>query len=557
MFIQSPPLGKIGLITDPPEHTLPVGAWSSVANVKFNDGYVARAKEPLFVPGSEPVVPDDAIWLDQWIDSTGPQVVYGSVDKLYKWDPDLVQWDDVTRVAPYNPGAYWQSFGWGTSVVFNNGVNPPQILYEGAFQFVDLPNWGMISPDPANPDPTFDTQALCAVLRPYRNFLVAIDITEQASNSEHSSRVWWSSPATETNSELPGDNPSWDYADLGTLSGFNTVAAEDGKLIDLLQLGGVMMLYTNFSATQMQFTGDSVTVMGFSRAIDYGIANIHAVALHDNVHTCVGIDTVFEHDGSTVIQLLDGRVQKGFYEFNPVVGTFQVEHYLLEKEMHFLFETTKVDAYGQNQKYIFVYNYKDNNFTILDAYTGRGADRQYIEALSYGTRNTGNTTWDDLDGPPEETWDDLSITGQTWLQFFGNPNARRMFWLNGAGLHQADADDELNLDKQYYIRRDHIDLSELSPEVTSNLWKTMREIYPHIDTDITAGNGLTRITVSWALTLMAPPLNPQEVIYDPHNTYKADFRNTGRYLGLRLDVVGPGTWRFTSMDFDVDLNYGR
>jgi hypothetical protein len=229
MFIQSGPMGQLGLITDPPEHTLPIGAWSRVANVKFDDGFVARAKEPLFIPDTELAVPDTALWVDQWIDSTGPQVVYGTIDRLYKWNVGLETWEDYSQGGiAYTQGTYWQSFAWGTSVVFNNGVNKPQILYEGAFTFVDLPNWGIISSNPAEPTQDVDTLALCAVLRPYRNFLVAIDITEGLSNSEYNNRVWWSSPATETNSALPGDNPSWDYADLSTLSGFNTVAAEDG-----------------------------------------------------------------------------------------------------------------------------------------------------------------------------------------------------------------------------------------------------------------------------------------------------------------------------------------
>lgn len=556
MFLQSGPLGTIGLITDPPEHTLPIGAWRYVRNMRFTDGYVERVREPALIANTAPVPGHDPIWIEQWIDSGGAQIVYGSSTKLFKFNTGSEMWEDVSKGGgTYGPSAYWQSFAWGTSVVFNNGIDPPQILYEGQATFVDLPNWGLISSDPNNPTQDVDTQARCACIRPYRNFMVAINITEQYQNADYPNRVWWSAPAQFNDDPDPTKNPSWDYADPGTLSGFINVATEDGPLIDQLQLGPTNVIYTAQSATLMQFTGDSTTVFSFNKEIDYGIANIHAVASYQNFHLGVGLDTVFVHDGSTVNQLLDGRAQRGFYDLNPIAGTFQVEHYLVEKEIHILTETTRSDLWGQNRKYIFVYNYKSNTFSVLDAFTDIGAQRKYIAAMSYATRSADNTLWQDLD---TTTWGDLSINGTRWRDFFGSPESRRMLWINQAGLQTTEQDSALNPSKEYVLSRQHIDLSERDQSMTANLYKHMRQIYPHIDSDKnTTGNGVTRITVSWSDTLFSDAATSQPVDYDPNVNLKADYRTTGRYLGLEMRVLTGGTWRFTSMDFDVEVQYAR
>lgn len=556
-FIQSGLLGQLGLITDPPDHTLPIGAWSEARNVRFRDGFIERVLEPQLIEGSEPVSGHPPIWVEQWVDNNGAQAVYASTTKLFKWEQSLSQWVDVTNVGgDYAPSDYWQSFAWGQSVVFNNESNKPQILYPNTSNFVDLPNWGLISSDPANPQRDIDTDARCRVLRPYGNFLVAINVRENTSAEDFPNRVWWSGPATKSNSPAAGDNPLWDYADLGSLSGIRDVANEDGPLVDQLQLGAVNIIYSQHSATSMQLTGDTTTIFTFNRALDYGVANTQAVAQFNNYHFCVSLDTVYTHDGSNMIPLIDGRVQDAFFGAEPDFEFIQVEHNIREKEIHTLLQFKTAGVSVAPERAIFLYNYKDNNFSVLDAFTDSGDNRRNITALSYGSRSPDNTTWADLtaDGT---TWEDLTNQGITWADFTADPSGQELFWIGNGGLYVVEQDEALNPEKRYYVARFHIDLSDLDPSITSDKWKQLTQVYPHISYGTSVGDSLTQITVSWSNTLQSPPLNPQVVQYDPQTQIKCDFRTTGRYLGLEVDVVGPGPWRMTSMDYEVQITYGR
>jgi hypothetical protein len=555
MFVQSGPLGTMGLISDPPDHTLPIGAWSNVRNIRFDNGFAERAYEPTFLPNSEPVNGQPPVWVEQWADSAGPQVAYASVGKIFKFNQGTEVWDDVSKGGgTYNPGT-WQSFPWGTSVVFNNGANPPQILYEGATEMVDLPNWGIIT-DPADPGATIDTQALAACIRPYRNFLVAINIQEQLpSNLKLPNRVWWSGPANRNDSSDPALNPSWDYTQLSTLSGIATIGVEDGPLIDQLLLAQANVIYTKQSAYLMQFTQDTTFVFTFERTLDYGITNIHAVANHDNVHICAQVDSIYQHDGSTIQQLTDGKIQDIICQGYTVPGSTQIEHNQQAREIHIKQAINQPDSNGDNSVIIIVYNYRDQTFSLLDGFTNSGINRAQVAAMSYGSRSTDVTVWDELD---PETWSQQD--GKPWLSYWGVQDQRRLYWVNGEGLSLGAASDDynptLNPDKSYILERTHIDLSTISPQITSNVWKHLREVYPHIDTDV-AGNGNCEIRASWANTLVGPALNTQTRPYDPFNNYKIDFRITGRYLGLRINVTTGGKFRLTSMDYDVEMVANR
>ena len=555
MFIQSGPLGAIGLVSDPADHALPIGAWSYAANVRFGDGYIERIFEPKVVGAAvDPAHPP--VWLDQWFDAIGPQAMYASDTKLFKFNTVSELWEDYSKAGGvYVGGGVWQSFQWGTSIVANNGQNPPQILYPGATEFVDLPGWGIISTDPNNPQLDRDTLALCEVIRPFRNFLVAINITEGDTTEKFPNRVWWSGPQL----SLPDvtNSPSWDYPDFGSLSGIRTIGADDGSLIAQLSLGAANVIYTQTSGYLMQFTGDEVEIFSINRAIDYGVTGPHAVGKYGNKHVCVASDTVYRHDGSNVDPLVDGRVGRSLYGQNPELETFQVAHNQIDREMHILFATSQTDENGQHIKKILSYNYKDDTFTALDAFSGgKGTiespeDRRWYAALSYGTDSADAIVWNDWNAT---TWAELDSV--RWSDTFGYSGKRGMYAINLEGLQQLEQSPTLNPLKHYAVRRTHLDLSNLDPSITANRWKQIRQIYPHIDVDA-AGNGTTEISIGWSETLVGTVQNKQTVTFDPASSIKADFRSTGRYLYLEFSVVSGGNWRLSSADYDVEMLYGR
>jgi hypothetical protein len=78
-------------------------------------------------------------------------------------------------------------------------------------------------------------------------------------------------------------------------------------------------------------------------------------------------------------------------------------------------------------------------------------------------------------------------------------------------------------------------------------------VYPHI-----TGSAATQFTFGWSETIGAQSISGiEEVSYDPTTDYKADTRTAGRYISTKIELVGDGDWRMSSLDFDLKIEYGR
>jgi len=154
---------------------LPFGAWANGRNIRFKDGYLEPIREPVLALAT----PDGALWQQLYTDDTGPRVVIATDTRLFRLDLPGTAWDDVSPgLLDYTPGGIWHSFPWGNAVVFNNGINTPQILLDGATEFSDLPNWGLLSN-------SGQTVTVAGVLRPIGDRMVALDFT----SDEHTARA--------------------------------------------------------------------------------------------------------------------------------------------------------------------------------------------------------------------------------------------------------------------------------------------------------------------------------------------------------------------------------
>lgn len=535
MFVQSPSLGQLGLITDLPNQAVPIGGWNAGRNIRFNDGFIERIPEPakfadLF--GDTSVENNQGQWIQQYEDESGTRIVYASKAKLYRRNTANTAWEDVTRTsADYNTSGKWQSFQWGTAVVFNNGIDPPQILYNGAVNFVDLPNWGVLT--------SGTVTVSCRSIRPFRNFMIACDVT--IDGVRQSNAVWWSDAAVIDNDTSGFDAPSWDYEDATTLAGINYVGVEDGAIIDSLSLRNNHVIYTSTSGHLMQLVGGTF-VFSFQRILEYGIADVDAVAAFNNQHYCVGANTIFIHDGSTVQQIADGRIQESWLSTTDFSERISCEVNLRKKEVHALYTSSGIRRY-------LIYNYKDDNFSFGDATVWDGSASRRVNCMSYGFKQIDALAWNSV----TETWD---IITASWASLERDGLEETMYWLTEDAVHRAEAEFTDDPGKFYYVEKDAIDFSELNPQFTSNRWKYLRQIYPHIDAEAD-----TTFTVTWSANLSGPPDPNASTTIVPYSAtvgdYKVDLRATGRYLNIRIDVSGQGRWRMSSMDYDLELSHGR
>ena len=162
-------------------------------------GLYRRKEHPVYHAGAGAFLGHKAIfeatdfplmWLKPFPPLTAPLWVYGGMKEIGVWDGAHT---DITRISgPYTgtEDNRWQGEVFNGVGIFNNGIDLPQ--YWASFsvlqKLVDLPNW--------------PTNIRAGFLRPFKNFLIAGNITEGQSQRRY--RVRWSHPAA------PGTIPtSW------------------------------------------------------------------------------------------------------------------------------------------------------------------------------------------------------------------------------------------------------------------------------------------------------------------------------------------------------------
>jgi hypothetical protein len=567
MFVPMRQYGKYGFVSDSPASTLPIGAWSGARNVKFRGGYIERVYEPTRIdqepaPGQQSI-PTGAMWAQQFFDSQVVRFIVATRTGLYLSGVDgPTTWLDVTRSSgPYTTpavvdGGYWQSFAWGSTVVFNNGVDIPQVFDPVGNRFVDLPKFGIITTDDGTPD--HDTNLRCRALIPYKAFLVALNCYEDGVDRPNT--VWWSDTYTTPNLwEDPGYNP-WDYNSATNNGGQNQVGLEDGPLQWGATLGEGLMVYATTSCTQMLFVGGP-NVMDFRRLFEYGCAGIYCATEFMNAHYVVSGDVMYVHDGNSVKQIAEDRVRDWFYRNvrNLERSCRTVTDYT-QREVIIYFDTVNSDGVTNPpspHRLALVYNYEDDNYTVLDAVVDGGgglfAVNCMLPGLDLGLFTEVGQTWDLQVG----TWN--TQEEKRWGQLQGDSGSRAInvviYWLSDTGLYKAYDNSVPNNNKSYMVRITNVDLDELDPKLTTNLWKHIRQVYPHI-----IGEGTMRARFGWSPNLAFEPTWGEWIDYilkgDGTNV-KLDCRTTGRYLAIEYDFRLVNAMRFSGADFDVLPVYGR
>jgi hypothetical protein len=216
---------------------------------------------------------------------------------------------DITRSVggDYSAGA---ALGWNGGVlggipVINNGVDIPQYwpTIQLATTLADLTNW------PA--------AERCRVMRPFLNFLIALNI-DKGGGTLRPHMVKWSHSAD------PGTLPdSWDETDATKDAGEAELTdVQSGVILDGLSLGRVFLIYKASSTHLMRFIGGN-----FIWAFDpiptlSGILDTQCVVLVPSggrrpAHHFVATgDDVVIHDGRTPTSVVEDRQRK--FIFNSI-----------------------------------------------------------------------------------------------------------------------------------------------------------------------------------------------------------------------------------------------
>lgn len=290
-------LGEVGIVqsSDTPAHMLPVNAWTNGRNVRFQDNKVVKClgHSAVFDPPS--IAP---YWIIGVPTNSTMYWVYAGLESVFVVDPSNVH-TDITRAAgSYNTDSdlSWNGGILGGITILNNAVDPPQFWADAdpGTPLADLTNW------PAN--------TTAGIIRPFKNFLVAGNITKSGINYPH--LVKWSHPAA------PGSVPvSWDETDATKDTGeANLSEIQTGVIKDMLSLGDALMVYKNAAVHGMQYVGGQNIFRVYDILTSTGILSQNCVAALPNSrgHFVATGDDLIVHDGQpgSVKSVVDKRWRK-------------------------------------------------------------------------------------------------------------------------------------------------------------------------------------------------------------------------------------------------------
>lgn len=217
---------------------------------------------------------------------------------------------------------------------------------------------------------------------------------------------------------------------------------------------------------------------------------------------------------------------------------------------------------GASQREALVYNYEDDNYTWMDA----AAESDVLDPVNwmvYGFLPGWQVRWDDLQASGD-TWEDLFLAGTKWSDFYSHGSEKAMLWITNKGVHRSDVAVSRVGQKLYYVERTGLDLDDLVPQWTTNMWKLISDFYFHLQSPsgtVVNPNTFT-IQFGWSENLMDTPvyedieeLNLQET--DKGGSVHHDTMTAGRYLAMRMTFNATDVIKMTGGDAEAQEIHGR
>ena len=527
-------LGQIGIIKDHGAHELQPNAFSDGNNVVFRDGLLSKITGHGKVFGTPSCRPS---WLLPYRDPASnayywlyPGLTDASAGVIYSYDG--TNHTNRTRGSGnYTPSALTPYTGGVSNGLpfINNGVDIPQkwdrtgTALKATME--DFANW--------------PSGYKAKVLRPYREFIVALDI-DDGSAVRNPYRVMWGDPPGAAFTE-----PTTWIAAAGNLAGDIYLNESGGYAIDCLPLRNVNVIYAQSATYAMRYIGGNRVFSIDLMFSEYGIlAPRCAKPFRDGRHFVVTTGDIITHDGVTAVSVADKRVRELI--FSEIDDTnyhtsFVAPNYDKE-EMWFCYPTTG--------------NSLPNKCAIMNVTTGAWSfrDLDNISHIAYGVIDTGVNVWDDDTAAwdsDDSVWDspDFNPTKYNLLMAQHESTAATSLFhradhlnlFNGSAytaFAQRTGLDIAALGQTGYIRGPEIvkDIDRVSPKLTGGPVEIRIGTCDSVDG-----------TYTWQ----------DYQTFDPSTQFKLDFRANGRYWGWEIRSTGDVSWQVESMDFGIKAENER
>lgn len=502
MIVKIPSVAQ-GAAPDIMSEELALGAWSSVLNCVFRNGFLQRCE------GNEAFVDTPSVtpyFLLPFRNGTQLGLIHVGLTAAYV---DLG--GTRTNISPASPFTGTAADRWTGGIfngiaVINNGVDKPH-FWAGSTgsDFASLTNW-----------PATHT---CRAMRPFKNFLIAMDTTE--SGTRYPSRVLWSAIA-----DTGAVPPSWDITDPAREAGNADIEGSD-VIIDGLTLGDNFVVYKSASAHIMRYIGGQ-SVFAIQRIPgSQGLLARGCVADTPAGHVCLTTGDVVIHQGGAPRSIATDLVRNTiFEEMDPdyYERAFVVAN-PSQSEVWVCYPTA-----GAACSKAAIWSWRDNVWSFRTLRNVLHGAHGQMPAASGATWDSDTGSWDEATG--------------TWGGAATSPNDQKLVLAHvlpaitmvGYGLTDAG----LSLTAEAV--RTGIALDD------GQTVKTYRGAWPRVSADSGVALGFT---AGYAMVPDATPTWGTERTYTVGTSYKVDDLVSGRFLAFKIRSTADALWRIRSVDLDV------
>ena len=480
-------LDPYGAVLDTDPHDVPVDVWTDSLNMRFSD----NAAEKIGGEVEGAVTTAQATHLLFNGNHTDPYWLYfgDAIARVTNFTTDK----DIEGAA-LSSGINWDSSLFNTFPICNNTLDVPQ-YWDNDFAtpgtLADLPAW--------------TANHLCQSIRPFRSFLVAMNITVTGTGTEPN-RVLWS-----TSSDAGALPASWDITDPSTLAGDAYLTDDKGEIIDGAQLRDMFVIYKTHSTYLMRLIGGQSVMRIDKVQVNSGLLAKNCIVEFKGKHFVVSDGDIVLFDGQNIESIADKRVKDTI--FNDIDSDNFDNTYVVRDDKHFEIWVCYPSTGQTYSDKAAIWNWKDNNWTFRELTNTRH--------IAPGVTNFASSpTWDSL---TTTTWD--AYVG-TWKAFSSNPTVDTLssavtLAINVIG-DTYDIDGAAMTSKLEKVTMDLGDtdlikiVKSVTPRITANAGA---KVYIRIGTQMNPDDN-----ISWGT----------EQLYTVGTDREAYFTQKGRFISIRM-----------------------
>lgn len=551
-------IGSKGVITDLPSFELPPEGWTNARNLRFVANRVEKVGGyfPVLTEGM-PAKPPLAIL---YRNNTSNQL-FGTEDALYMTsgrqhlnvskliDPNGGTGDANIFKYSASPDSTWYYTTLSNAVVMNTPRDVPQGFISSESRFKDLPGWGY----PTGPTgPLVDWR--CGRLRSYRNYLIALDMTEGGINLPQ--RVRWSNVAFVN--QLP---PDWIENDEAKDGGFNDLTDANGRIVDGIPLRDSFVIYTDKETYLMEYVG-GLLIFQFKKLFsDAGILAPECAVEFEGKHFVITQDDIFVHNGSTRQPIASARTKKFLIEeissTNPLAT--KVFAYTPAKEIWVTYvgngqtDPDNPDLSWTCNKCA-VWNWEWDTWTFFDIPPSYDVNMAPPPDLT-------TPEWADMTDP-EDYWDSAKWQSYQWstlgkdfvknVPYIASPDGC-LYTLDIGKEQLKFVKSTQTVSKQPVIAellRTHLDMDEMVENI--RMCKFIKTITPQF-----RGTGQINCYIGGSDNPTEEPTWDNYQLFDIETDIKIDGYSNNRYPAIKFVDLSEGEWSFQGYDIDFVVEGNR